>query len=237
MPNKTILSTAELPAESIALLRDAGWDCRILNCITIVPRSDATLKQLAEERSARQESVIFTSANAVMAVAGLITNPDIVHWDVYCLSGKTADTVRKLFPNAHIRATAPDSASLAREAAIRRHSGYLFFCGGSRMETLPRLLRESGIAIEEHIVYDTLLNKPLWEHTPCAVLFFSPSAIESLMARNDLSKVPLLACIGNSTAAAIPATWNNKVIIASAPSKQSVVETLLQNLQNTTDIC
>lgn len=237
MPKKIILSTAGLPSESIASIHDAGWDCRILDCITIICKTEPSLKEAIQQLDKENTAAIFTSANAVKAVANLVENPDCIQWQIYCLSGKTAEAVRNHFSNALIRATAPDSAALATLPEIHQHRSYHFFCGGSRMDTLPKLLQQVDIDIHEHIVYETILNKPLLDFEPYAALFFSPSAIESLMARNDLSQIPILVCIGKSTAAALPSEWSSKVLTAPTHSKQSVVETLLQTLQNATDIC
>lgn len=211
---------------------DAGYECRVIDSIAISFRNDpkmrAQIQLLAEEKC----TVVFTSSNAVQALAALLEGraPKNDSWQVFCLSGKTLETVKALLPQTHIVATAPDSAALALLLASAQIYDCHFFCGGSRMDTLPRLMQQFGIALNEHVVYDTILNKPVLDFSPCAALFFSPSAIESLSANNDLSEIPLFVCIGNSTAAAIPDQLQHNVVVASEHSKESVVNTLLQSL-------
>lgn len=237
MPKNTILSTAGLPPESLVRLAEAGMDCRIVPCIEIKFRIDESIRQQIKELAGRPCAVIFTSANAVKAVSQLLEPEMHPRWNVYCIEGKTASTVLEHLPECSMMATAIDSAALAEHPETNTEKNFHFFCGGSRMDTLPKILEQRGTVVHEYIVYETQLTEPLLDFQPCAALYFSPSAIQSLSAKNDLSAIPLHICIGKSTAAAIPSGLQSRVQIADKHSKEAVIDSLLNVVKNNPDIC
>jgi uroporphyrinogen-III synthase len=235
---KTILSTAGLPPESLARLAEAGLDCRIVPCIEIKLLTNETHQQPIKELVGQQCSVIFTSANAVEAVVEMLPAGSQPRWKIFCLEGKTAATVQQCLPACTIMATEKDSATLAEHPETAGEQTFHFFCGGSRMDTLPKLLQQRGKTVHEYIVYETILTEPQLDFSPCAALYFSPSAIQSLSAKNDLASIPLHVCIGKSTAAAIPAVLQSSIRIAEKHSKESVIAALLETIKNNPDnIC
>ncbi|MGC4057052.1 MAG: uroporphyrinogen-III synthase [Chitinophagaceae bacterium] len=223
-----ILSTAPLPAALAEKIHSAGLDLHVYEAIAIEFPEDAALQQQVNETTHNSGNIIFTSSNAVTAVARMPGGKHPNGWNIFCLEGKTSETVRTYWPHLTITATAPDSRALAQLIISAAPQSCTFFCGGSRMDTLPALLASAGISVKEIIVYHTLKRPSKLDFQPDAALFFSPSAIESMQQDNDLSAIPELICIGQSTAAAFGAALQQQVHIAASASKESVVETLIQ---------
>jgi uroporphyrinogen-III synthase len=59
-------------------------------------------------------------------------------------------------------------------------------------------------------------------------MFFSPNGVNSFFRINKISPNAVLFAIGNTTAAALSAKANNKVIVCETPSKALMVDTVIQ---------
>ncbi len=105
---------------------------------------------------------------------------------------------------------------------IYANESYTFFSGNLRKETLPKALKEAKIKFNEIQVYETSLTPKKVKEAVEAILFFSPSGVESYLKENTIKK-ELCFCIGETTADALPKTVTN-IIIASQPSIENVIE-------------
>lgn len=183
------------------------------------------IKQLLRDR----RNVVFTSANAVKAVAacGDGKMPD---WQVYCIGNATATAVKEYLNGMTIAGTADNAAELADVIKDRGVAEVVFFCGDKRLGILPAKLKEAGVEVEELEVYRTI-------ETPHAVgeydgvLFFSPSAVISFFSVNRMPVKTVFFAIGNTTAAAIKENTTNKVVACNTQSKEDVLKQAITYFQ------
>jgi uroporphyrinogen-III synthase len=178
------------------------------------------------EALARQEiAAIFTSKNAVKAVAQSIKNSSEVKWEIFCLAGATLSLVKKHFPFSTVVATAWNGAELGEEII---KSGLLkemvFFCGDKRRNDIPDILENHSLSLKEIISYKTLLTPVKVEEEFDAVAFFSPTAVESFFSLNTANDKMLCISVGNTTRGALEKYAVEKIITLPEASEKSLIE-------------
>jgi uroporphyrinogen-III synthase len=87
-------------------------------------------------------------------------------------------------------------------------------------------LAEAKIKFNEIQVYETSLTPHKIKTSVEAILFFSPSAIESYLTENKI-KNEICFCIGNTTAEALNQVTKN-IIVANQPSVEEVIEDVIE---------
>lgn len=175
---------------------------------------------------------IFTSMNAVEAV-GALQGASGANWSIYCIGTKTAEFVNRYFPQSTIVGTAQNAGALGKlivEEAIT--DKLYFFCGNIRRDDLPNVLTNSKVELEEVTVYQTTLIEQHIDISYDAILFFSPSAVESFFSANQLNDDTVLFAIGKTTGEAIQRFSNNKIVIADLTSKLALVNKSFQYFKN-----
>jgi len=174
--------------------------------------------------------LVFTSANAVSVVSEYIWELDLIFdWPVFCLSGKTKKTVEEaIFLPSTIVGDAPDAASLAQTIIEYGAREVVFFCGDKRREELPRILGEAGITVHEIVVYRTRSTPVTVDEDYEAVLFFSPSAVNSFFSANNLPQTAACFAIGRTTAVHIQPFFAGLVINCFDPSPLEMIQQLIQ---------
>lgn len=190
--------------------------------IALTPESEAYIVQLLPQKAI----VIFTSAQAVEALATYCVDqqPD---WDVYCISGATRKAAEACLGAAQIKAVADDALGLLQALSGIRPQVITFFCGNKRLDTLPEGLIQMGFQVKECVVYATQLSPTKLARSYDAVLFFSPSGIESFLSVNTLDEHTMLFAIGKTTAKSLRDRVPNPIQIAAHPDKNILVETVL----------
>jgi uroporphyrinogen-III synthase len=177
-------------------------------------------------RAAGQHTVIFTSMNAVDAVADVVT--DTPGWQVYCIGNTTQKKVAERLPNATIVATGENAGRLAERLVDDRVKNAVFFCGNRRRDELPNKMRSEGGVVEEIIVYETIDQPSTLAKEYDGILFFSPSAVNSFFAGNKVPNQTELFAIGKTTAEAIRQYANRKIQIAHVTGKEDLVDHAIQ---------
>ena len=124
--------------------------------INTVEIKNAEIEQKIDELAHQKITVVFTSMNAVDAVAKFIPAKK-TSWKIFCIGNTTKKMVKKIFGEENICATA-DSAEQLAEKITENSSikNIVFFCGDQRRNELPDKLKNNGIAVEELIVYKTI---------------------------------------------------------------------------------
>ena len=89
---------------------------------------------------------------------------------------------------------------------------------------MPQLLKAHQIGLEEMVVYETIVTPHEITKTYDAILFFSPSAVDSFFSVNKASENTILFAIGNTTAKTISNYSNNTVVKADTPEKDNLVK-------------
>lgn len=219
-----ILSTKKLSEKNIHLLESSGisvFQHNFIKTESILTDTDAALiNKLGQQKL----HVIFTSANAVKAVAEkLLFQPK---WKIFCISGKTKATIEQLFLKAEIVADAANGQQLAEKIiAISDLKNILFFSGNKRMSTIPRALETAAINLQEIVVYATDLTPAEFQENFAAIIFFSPSAVESFFSVNKISKETILFSIGATTTKAL-GLFSANIIESAFPSEKEIVRTI-----------
>lgn len=224
----SILSTKKLSATQKEAFRNAE--------IALVDYNAIQIKAVDFEMPEKVESALFTSKHAVRVVLEDSENlpadkagaEKIKH--CFCVGIKTAALLEKNGLKPVI--IAENSADLA-QYIVKKHSekSFYFFCGDNRREELPSILKTENIQFKEIITYRTTLNPKRFDRDFDAVLFFSPSGIQSFVKSNDLSQ-KMAICIGKTTASEAK-KYTNTIEIADFTTVESVIEKAIGISENT----
>lgn len=222
MKNLTrIVSTKVLLSHQKQVLTDVGLEVLESNFIQV------EFKKF--ELKGIKDNLIFTSQNAVRS---FLTHPkleelksELQQKKVFCVGVKS----KTILTDAGFEVVAyTDYASDLAEiiSLIYANGSYTFFSGNLRKETLPLALKAAGIEFNEIEVYETKLNPHKITTTVDAILFFSPSGVESYLKENTIKK-ELCFCIGETTAEAL-AKVTKKIIVAPQPSIEELLADVIE---------
>jgi len=223
-----ILSTRPIGDPLINESKHQNIEIDILSFIETVPIRSIEVQQEIENALLKSSAVVFTSMNAVEAVANELDGhqPD---WRIYSMGNTTRQLVKKYFGEEAIAGTAESAAELAELIVEEDNSDDIFFfCGEQRRDELPDILRSNDIDVNEIVVYQTIQVKHKIEKTYHGILFFSPSAVQSFFSNNKISDKTILFAIGNTTATEIKKYTNNKIITGDEPSKENLVMEMIR---------
>jgi len=222
-----ILCTRPLPEWLIAEAATAGMDIEVVSFIETEAIQTIEVQQEIEQALLQSAVVIFTSMNAVEAVAEQLDDqhPD---WSIYAIGTATKRLVAEHFGENLIAGTANDAAELAERIVEDGVADeVIFFCGDQRREELPEILRKANIEVNEITVYQTIelpheIKPEYW-----GILFFSPSAVRSFFKKNKPAEKTVLFAIGNTTAKEIQKFTANTIIISDEPGKENLVQKMI----------
>ncbi len=227
--NYTILSTKKLNPPIVSQLEQDGFSVIENDFISIT----FALTKAVKERLTKIDNndvLVFTSANGIESVKNFIDRN--LSFQVYCISGKTTQFVEAAFPNAKIIDIAPYGNLLAEKIIASGVKKVVFCCGNIRRDELPSMLKSNDVEIEELVVYETIETPKLINQHFDAVLFFSPSAVNSFFTSNQLKSDVVCFSIGTTTEAAIRNYTNNTIIIADEPTQESLVNQIKKHFKN-----
>lgn len=222
-----ILCTRPIDQSLINSARSKGNFIEVLSFIETTPLKTITLQQEIEDALGSAATVVFTSMNAVEAVAAYLDGHQ-PQWKIYSIGTTTDQLINKYFGEGLVTGTAFNAADLA--ALIVKDSlaeKLIFFCGKQRRDELPAILRNNNIAVTEIEVYQTTAVPHKIDKAYDGILFFSPSAAESFFSNNTVSPQTILFAIGNTTADAIKSFSDNKIIIADTAGKENLVKQMI----------
>ncbi|MCR4033057.1 MULTISPECIES: uroporphyrinogen-III synthase [Flavobacterium] len=170
------------------------------------------------------ESLIFTSQNAVHSILSHPDSEQLKKKNVYCVGLKTKTLLSD--NGFNVVAYTGYAADLAEIITlIYGNESYTFFSGNMRRDTLPEALKENGIKFNEIEVYETTLQPQKLKANPEAILFFSPSGVKSYLKHNTINK-QICFCIGDTTAEALSKITKN-IIVADQPTIEDVIEDVI----------
>nr|WP_315223482.1 uroporphyrinogen-III synthase [uncultured Flavobacterium sp.] len=217
-----ILSTKVLSGIQKQALQKANFE--------LIEADFITTENNAFEIKDLNDNLIFTSQNAVLSV---LSNPKVEELktkNVFCVGLKTKILLSENgFNVVAYTGYASDLAEII--TLIYRNESYTFFSGNMRRETLPKALKEADIKLNEIQVYETTLTPQKIKTTVDAILFFSPSGVESYLKDNSIKKEKCF-CIGETTAVALEKITKN-IIIADQPTVEDVIEDVITEYSNT----
>ena len=170
------------------------------------------------------DNLIFTSQNAVQSFLLDPKSADLKSKNVFCVGLKTKIMLSESGYNVvAYTGYAEDLAEII--TLIYASESYTFFSGNLRRETLPKALKDAKIKFNEIQVYETTLTPQKIKIPVEAILFFSPSGIESYLKENKI-KNETCFCIGTTTSSALEGITKN-VIIATQPTIEDVIEEVI----------
>lgn len=225
---KQILSTKVLDEAITERASALGIDVVSLPFIETKPITNRVLANQVARLADRELTAIFTSVNAVRAVAALL--PVAPQWTIYCLYGATRSRVEQYFPAATIHADAGNGAELADLVTAAGVKEVHFFCGDRRMDTIPQRLKEAGITDHQYIVYRTVARPHPVAQPFEGILFFSPSAVSSFFSVNQIPPTTVCYAVGSTTADALRSHTHN-VVVAAAASQDAVLDQVIKTIE------
>lgn len=215
-----ILSTKTLLDNQKQALVKANFD--------IVEVDFIQTKSHAFELNEINDNLIFTSQNAVHSFLKDPKSEQLKSKNVFCVGIKTKILLSENgFNVVAYTGYAEDLAEII--TLIYSKESYTFFSGNLRRETLPKALKEAKIKFNEIQVYETTLTPQKIKTPVDAILFFSPSGIESYLKLNTIKK-EICFCIGTTTSEPLEKITKN-IIIADQPTIEDVIEEVLNYYQ------
>ena len=208
MHSVRLLSTKILTPNQQRRLIDTGVSLSSWNFIVTQPMSlDFTIPPKA---------LIFTSQNAVKAIEKQLAKRQN---KCYCVGDKTKQLLEK---NGQKVVKVAKNAALLAEFLMEHcaNDSFVFFTGTHRMKEIELAFKQKNRSLTVVEVYTTIAQpKALGEFD--AILFFSPSGVESYLQKNTL-KHALCFAIGPTTAKALE-PYTQKIITASQPTVEHLI--------------
>lgn len=228
--NLSILCTRPVKQALVAEAAELGIHLKVVPLIDTEPVQDIDVQQEVEQIALQYATVVFTSMNAVESVITML-DQQVPEWNIYCMGNTTSNIIREYFGEQAIAGTGNNAEDLANAIIEADETDeIIFFCGDQRRDELPAKLGEAGMDVNEIVVYKTIPLHKKVETTYKAILFFSPSAVDSYFKLNKPADNTVLFAIGPTTAAAIKQYSNNKIITANAPGKDELVRKAIHYL-------
>jgi uroporphyrinogen-III synthase len=229
---KYLLSTRPLPKA----IHEAGAKKNViieeLSFIDTKPIDDDELHQKIKAIATESRTVVFTSMNAVEAVAAQINEAPA--WQIYCIGNTTRKLIEEKWGAEKIIATAENAQRLGERLIDDGVKEVVFFCGTIRRDELPNKIRSEGGKVEEVVVYETNETPTKLEREYNGILFFSPSAVHAFYSQNGPSKNTILFAIGKTTEEAIRQYKSQKIVVANATDKIAMAQEAIDYLCQTT---
>lgn len=231
---KKVLSTKTLDAEVLAYAHTKDLD---VQCIDFIETKGYpfTLETLFSKSF---DALAFTSPSAVKY---FFENKDAVAFSqnksIFAIEGKTSEELLSRGIKPDITAS---SAHQLADAIISNKAAYdiLHVCGNLRLPVLEDEMREAGILYTDLMVYQTGTKaKKIADDHFDAILFYSPSGVESFFTLNDVDSKTVCCCIGNTTAQELKEKKKTaKIILPQQPSPLSMLSAVADHLKSNTDI-
>lgn len=216
-----------------AIIRQASTENITIECIPFIhtkPVETLELQQQINQLIHQTDYVIFTSANAVNAVAKQVNTKETLN--AFCISGKTRKAVEQHFSGSRIIADAATGAELAEkiiefvQSCHSSNANFTFFCGNKRLNTIPETFKKNNLPLTELVVYDTILTPQTISKQYDGVLFFSPSAVDSFIQMNQPDKNLTAFSFAGATYTALQPIAA-EIVVSHTPSEQAMLNTVM----------
>ena len=227
---KTVLSTKTLDSDVLAYAQVQNLDVKCLDFI----ETKGLPFDIAGINPENFDAVAFTSPNAVKYFFGSDKATMLLNGkQIFGLQGKTKNDL--LSHGVSVNTLASSAAELATEIIkAKTVNSLLHVCGTQKLTVLQEKLEAAGITYVELPIYQTILNSNQKVNEPFnAILFFSPSGVESFLTENNFADETVCCCIGTTTAQALSEKRNGATIILPAePTPLAMLKTTAQYLNN-----
>jgi len=218
MHKPVIVSTKLLPVALRDRIVQNGFGYVEYNAIRITP--------VEFEMPNPTDYVIFSSQNATKIV---LENPHTLQQSKVLCVGKQSEKLLIEKSVKPLKATQNMAELVDFIEKLSENASFLHFCGNRRLPLLETKMNAWQRNFSEVMVYQTELNSKQLGSTADALLFFSPSGVESHEKSNSIHN-SICFCIGNTTASAF--TQNPKEVhIAEKPDAALLVAKAIQYLK------
>ena len=208
--NIGILATKKLAQNQKQYLLNAGFK--------VIDEDFIHIQPITFEIKNTNDILIFTSQNAVLNV--LAYKEKLIHKPAICVGEKTKQLL--LENGFSVVCFHSDAAELIKHVENEYlNNSFTFFCGTSRLNTIPDFLNRKNIKHQIIEVYETLETPVKLASTMDGILFFSPSGVSSYIKKNKITN-EMCFCIGSTTASAVERITKN-IVIANHPSVENVI--------------
>ncbi len=171
------------------------------------------------------ENVIITSQNAVEALLTNFSAVELQFKNIYCVGRRTKRMVEKRIGKVkHHESYAKNLADHMVE--FMDGTEVTYFCSNLRLDTIPNILSENNIKVNEVEAYETKFDADKVEGDLDGVLFYSPSTVQSFLKQNKAKGIAF--CIGETTATEAK-KYFEEVRVAKVPLVESIIELVNEN--------
>lgn len=223
-----IMSTRSLHSNAMKRLQDCGWKITVHDFI-----SKQTELPVHITSGAIHKNIVLTSQNGVDAFLRLTEKLQLSADDyiAHCIAEATKRAA--IHAGLFVKTTAPNAMFLAEEILkLQDIKSVTHICSNRRLGELFEKLNSAGVEVQEVVSYKTELTPISIEHTFDALLFFSPSAVDSFLSANDLKQVPCF-CIGKTTGDYTKQKGFTETYIPGAPSEEALVNLVIEHFTST----
>jgi uroporphyrinogen-III synthase len=215
----SILCTKELSSSQKQLFLEQGFH--------VVYKDFISVKTIPFQLNSINNSIIFTSKNAVQSVLESEKITELKLKNCFCVGQKTKELLDE--NNFKVLACENYAEDLGKLIATQySETAFTFFSGNLRQDVLPNILKDNNVIFDEIKTYETVLTPQKLNEKFDAILFFSPSAVNSYLQENKIENQNCF-CIGNTTAKALEHKTKN-ITIAPLQTIESVIETAISTL-------
>lgn len=215
----TVLSTKILTASQKAQLTNAN--------IKVVEYNAIRIEYLSPDIDPNFKNIIFTSQNTVKAFLKTLHPQQLKNnsYNAFCVGEKTKSVLEK--NGIKVMEMTNYGAELAKILADKHsHKTFLFLCSNKRRNEIPDYLTKYKVAFKEQTVYQNTPNHLTFGPDFGGILFFSPSGINSFMAKNKFRNF-VAFCIGTTTAAEAK-KYHKRIIVSEKPTVEKVLEKVVE---------
>jgi uroporphyrinogen-III synthase len=239
MAKHKVLSTKKLEPSLIEQAKKNDIEIIEQNFISIKPIwNQKTFDKILGFINNKTLNIALTSANAVDSLNNYMHFSDnylVVDWKIFCLSGKTKQAVlNALLLRKNIVSDASNATELANKIIAKGIKEIVFFCSDKRRDELPTALKNANIKVHEVVIYETTETPITVANDFDAILFFSPSGVQSFFSANELNKNSVCFAIGRTTATSIATFTQNKIINSITPDPKIMVEEVIEYFKQET---
>ncbi|WP_452220563.1 hydroxymethylbilane synthase [Lacinutrix salivirga] len=168
------------------------------------------------------ENVIITSKNAVESLVTNYSAAELQFKNIYCVGRRTKKMIENRIGKVkHSEKNAEKLANYLVE--FIEGTEVTYFCSDLRLDALPTILEENNIKVNEVEAYQTKFDSYKIDDTVEAVMFYSPSTVQSFKKENIVNDTMIAFCIGETTAKEASKHFKD-VRVAKVPTVESVIE-------------
>jgi uroporphyrinogen-III synthase len=178
------------------------------------------------------KNIALTSQSGVEAFLMLLNQLQLDRetYRIFCIEQATQQAA--LQGGLKVQGTAPNATSLADE--ILKYPDIhcvTHICSNRRRDELSVKLKSKGVEVQDLVAYRTELTPLALNRSYDAIVFFSPSAVDSFLSQNTLLDIPCV-CIGKTTESHARQNGYTRTFTPDTPSEAALLEVLFDYFSN-----